>query len=291
MFETYKIVVLVPAFNEEANIGRTLESLLNQSIKPYWILIGDNDSEDNTAAIARRTLEKHSFRNYMVIRVRRYPDMGKLNINFVYSALNKALEKLHIDPEYIAAIEADVVLEDKYFEKLTGYFEKNPKLCIAGGRLEPLGLPRDPFPLRINVNLWGGNRLYRASCWRKINQYIDIAYLPAWDTDHVILALLLGYHVMQVPQAESYTKRTIRLFRGKPKGITDALHGLPFWWALYKAFQYRDLSYIRWYIAARSKKPKISEKLGPQPIARLETIRSIYRYAANKTLISKLGLR
>ena len=279
-----KIAVLIPAYNEEENIGNTLESLLNQTIKPHWILIGDNESTDNTIATARRTLEKHGYTNYKIIRVKRIPDLGKLNINIVYSTLNKALQKLQANPDYVATIEADVILEPLYLEKLIRYFKKNPKLCIAGGKLEPLGLPKDPFPLKVNVNLWGGNRLYRADCWRKLNQHIDIAQLPAWDTDHVILALHHGYHVTQVPQAKSHTKRGIRTFKGKPKGITDAQHGLPLWWAIYKTIQYQDPIYIQWYITTRIKKPN------PQTTKKLKPIKTIYQYAATHTLITKLKI-
>jgi len=282
---TVRIVVLTPVYNEEESIGYMLESLLEQSVKPYYVLIGDNESSDNTVAVAKRVFEKNGFENYRIIRVRRFPDLGKLNINLAYSALNKAMTRLGLSPDYVALIEADVVLEERYFEKLLKYFEKNPKLCIAGGPLEPLGLPRNPFPLRVNMNLWGANRLYRSECWRRLNEYVDIAYLPAWDTDHVVLALLLGYHVTQAPFAKSHTKRGINPFRGKPKGITDALHRLPLWWSLYKALQYRDPEYLKYFILTKLGKAIVTHKYAKE----LSLIGDVYRYAATRVLISRLS--
>ena len=48
------ISVIVPAYNEQALIGRCLDSLLNQSLdkEAYEIIVIDNGSTDATASIA-----------------------------------------------------------------------------------------------------------------------------------------------------------------------------------------------------------------------------------------------
>lgn len=50
-----KVSIIMPAFNEERNIGRALQTLVEQtiSIKSFEVLVIDNGSRDNTAAIAR----------------------------------------------------------------------------------------------------------------------------------------------------------------------------------------------------------------------------------------------
>ena len=48
-----KVSVVIPALNEEKNIGKCLESLKNQKEKPYEIIVVDNYSEDKTAQIAK----------------------------------------------------------------------------------------------------------------------------------------------------------------------------------------------------------------------------------------------
>jgi GT2 family glycosyltransferase len=115
-------------------------------VGPDIVLIGDNESTDATVALARGILEKARV-DYEVIRVKRYPELGKLNINNVLYHLTRHLSKSSRSLDYVAVIEADVVLERKYFEKLINVFENHGKLCIAGGVLKPLGLPRDVFPL------------------------------------------------------------------------------------------------------------------------------------------------
>jgi 4,4'-diaponeurosporenoate glycosyltransferase len=48
------VSVVIPARNEEANLGRLLESLKRQSPGPMEVIVVDDQSEDGTAAVARR---------------------------------------------------------------------------------------------------------------------------------------------------------------------------------------------------------------------------------------------
>ena len=281
-----RIAVLMPVYNEEQTIVKTLKTIINQSIPPTLILIGDNESTDRTAFIAKKFLNTLGFKNYKVIKVNRYPELGKLNIKIVYSVLIKILKKYYHDEiDYIATVEADTYLESTYFEKVIQHFKEDSKLCIAGGVLEPLGLLQDPYPLMIpNTGLWGTGRLYKARCLFKISKIIDTIYLPSWDTDHVILAYILGHHVSQIPEAKAYTTRTPREYRGLPKAIRDSGHNLPLWWVLYKAVKKIDLEYLIHYVVIkvrliihfryrRNRKP-------------LKYVNDIYRNAINKLFIT-----
>lgn len=46
------VSVIIPARNEEKNIGRLMDSIRGQSLAPLEIIVVDDDSEDRTAAIA-----------------------------------------------------------------------------------------------------------------------------------------------------------------------------------------------------------------------------------------------
>lgn len=278
------IAVLMPAYNEERYISIALKSLLYQTLRPSVILIGDNEATDNTPKKAYEIL-RDSDVEFRVIRVKRYPELGKLNINNVYYVLTRVLKCIYgNDVDYVATIEADTALEGRYFEKIVKIFEKDEKLCITGGLLYPLGLIRDPFPLtRVSVNLWGANRVYRANCWLQLNEIVDLRMLPAWDTDHVLLALLLGYHVYPVPHARSITLRSVNPFRGRAKGWVDAMHGLPIWWALYKTVEYRDINYLRGYVESLVKVPY--NNVNPY----LFKIKEIYRSASYSVMLKKIN--
>lgn len=47
-----RISVVIPAYNEEKNIGSCLRALGSQTVKPYEIIVANNNSTDKTAAIA-----------------------------------------------------------------------------------------------------------------------------------------------------------------------------------------------------------------------------------------------
>jgi glycosyltransferase involved in cell wall biosynthesis len=48
-----KISVIVPAYNEARYLGRCLDSLKNQSVSSFEIIVVDNNSDDDTVPIAR----------------------------------------------------------------------------------------------------------------------------------------------------------------------------------------------------------------------------------------------
>jgi glycosyltransferase involved in cell wall biosynthesis len=56
-----RVSVVIPCFNEEANIGRCLDSLLSQKAKPHEIIVVDGGSKDRTAEIVK-SFQKRSGR-------------------------------------------------------------------------------------------------------------------------------------------------------------------------------------------------------------------------------------
>jgi glycosyltransferase involved in cell wall biosynthesis len=53
------ISVIIPSYNEEKVIGRTLQKLRNQNTKiPYEIIVCDNNSNDRTVSIAKKYADK-----------------------------------------------------------------------------------------------------------------------------------------------------------------------------------------------------------------------------------------
>lgn len=71
-FPASKVSVIIPARNEEANIGRCLESLSAQDYPNFEIIVVDDRSQDRTAQIVRE-LARQDFR-IRLVQVERLPD-------------------------------------------------------------------------------------------------------------------------------------------------------------------------------------------------------------------------
>lgn len=46
-----KYIVIIPAYNEAAYLAKTLQSLALQTLLPEWVLVVNDSSTDQTAAI------------------------------------------------------------------------------------------------------------------------------------------------------------------------------------------------------------------------------------------------
>ena len=101
--ESEQISVIIPLYNKEAEIERTLLSVINQSLQPREIIVVDDGSTDSSADIVRRIIERYPEHN---IRLVSQTNAG------VSAARNRGIEEA--TGEYIALLDGD----DCY---LTGY--------------------------------------------------------------------------------------------------------------------------------------------------------------------------
>ncbi|MEM2914649.1 MAG: glycosyltransferase family 2 protein, partial [Candidatus Bathyarchaeia archaeon] len=100
-FDNSTITAIVPAFNEEKSIGKTLESLLNQTKKLEQIIVVDDGSTDRTSEVVE------NFRNVTLIKNHRR--IGKAE------SINRVLELISTD--FVIIVDADTVLEESFAEK------------------------------------------------------------------------------------------------------------------------------------------------------------------------------
>jgi glycosyltransferase involved in cell wall biosynthesis len=130
------ISVVIPAFNEERNIGQCLAALKNQNFprQNYEIIVVDNNSTDKTAQIARKMGAK-------VI-----PEKTQ---GYVF-ALRKGCSAAK--GEIITITDADTLVPFDWLKKIYQAYQKNPQVVCVGGRviLEP------KVPLAVLVELLFG---------------------------------------------------------------------------------------------------------------------------------------
>jgi len=128
-----RVAVLVPAYNEETVIVRTIRSVLNSDYKNLHVIVIDDGSTDRTAevACAAYAAEIKAGR----VQVLTKPNGGKA------AALNYALDRL--TEEIYVGIDADTVIAADAISKLIPHFE-DPMIGAMAGNAK----------VGNRVNLW-----------------------------------------------------------------------------------------------------------------------------------------
>lgn len=100
---TILISIIIPAFNEDASITKTLQSCINSDYKNREIIVIDDGSIDNTRALAMAISDDHP--NHRIRVLTANPNQGKAE------ALNLGLG--HAKGEIIVTLDADTRFENK----------------------------------------------------------------------------------------------------------------------------------------------------------------------------------
>lgn len=121
----YSLSVLVPAYNEEDTIGKTIESIFDSDYLIKELIVLNDGSSDKTGEIAESFLKKFS-----KLKVINKENSGKAD------SLNQGIEIA--TGELIAVVDADSYPEKDAFSKLVGFFD-DEKVGVA----TPFIVPRN----------------------------------------------------------------------------------------------------------------------------------------------------
>ena len=123
-----KYVIITPAHNEEANIEKTLHSMVSQTILPEkWVVVSDG-STDNTDKIVKRYAIQHDWMEFV-----RMPTHSDRQFAAKVHAFKAGYEKVKdLDYEIIGNLDADISFEKDYLAFLLNKFSENPELGVAG---------------------------------------------------------------------------------------------------------------------------------------------------------------
>lgn len=128
-----RVAVLIPAYNEEKVIVRTVRSVLHSDYENLRVIVVDDGSKDRTADVAREAYEREIRAGR--VQVLEKPNGGKA------AALNYALD--HVDEEFYVGIDADTVIASDAISKLLPHFE-DPEIGAVAGNAK----------VGNKVNLW-----------------------------------------------------------------------------------------------------------------------------------------
>ncbi len=160
--------IVIPAYNEERYIGACLDSIAAQIVKPAEVIVVDNNSTDETVAVASK-----------------YPFVKVLQESRQHQVFAQATGFKAAKGDILGRIDADSILPPDWVKKIIKAFDGDPKLVAVTGGADPYDVPMKLLGSAIfhgyiylvglivgHRMLWGANCALRASSWRKIKDEV-----------------------------------------------------------------------------------------------------------------------
>jgi cellulose synthase/poly-beta-1,6-N-acetylglucosamine synthase-like glycosyltransferase len=119
-----KVVLLIPAYNEEKVIERTIRAALRSSYRNLRVIVIDDGSKDKTLEVARDSFRREETAGRVLILTK--PNSGKAD------ALNFGLAHLRPDEEIFVGIDADTVIARDAVALLVPHFLNSRVGAVAG---------------------------------------------------------------------------------------------------------------------------------------------------------------
>jgi peptidoglycan-N-acetylglucosamine deacetylase len=129
-----RVAILIPAYNEEKVIERTIQGALDSDYPNLRVIVIDDGSKDGTLEIARRTFADEEAAGKVLVLTK--PNGGKAE------ALNFGLEHIG-NAEIFVGIDADTIIAPDAIARLVPHF-LNPKVAAVAGNAK----------VGNRVNLW-----------------------------------------------------------------------------------------------------------------------------------------
>jgi len=199
-----RYILTTPVKDEEENLPGLIKSIVEQTVRPHLWVIVDDGSTDNTPKIIKEAIKKHEWIKSISLE-EGIRDRGPHLANVMKKGFDFAIKyckKNGIVFDYVGNVDADVILEDSYFEKLLKKFENNPKLGIASGGL---WLINGNQTIYMNNRFPdGGDILYRKKCFEDCG---GIPLTDLWDSVLNVKAKLRGWEVKRFDDCKAFVMR------------------------------------------------------------------------------------
>lgn len=164
-----RLLIITPARDEGKYIAHTIRSVVAQTHRPArWIIVDDN-SRDDTAALAEAAAREHPW--IQVVRRQSSPErrVGPGVIEAFYDGLSRVSLA---DFDFLCKLDADLEFQPTYFENLLHQFALNPSLGTISGKCHiPVG---DKLVLERTGDQFshGVAKLYRRECFEQIGGFV-----------------------------------------------------------------------------------------------------------------------
>jgi biofilm PGA synthesis N-glycosyltransferase PgaC len=200
-------VIVTPAFNEAEYIGKTIDSVLGQSVKPQLWVIVDDGSMDRTADVVKKYASQYQWIHY----VYRQKVTGQSYYGSNVYAIAEGIQHLqNLEYDFLAILDADISLPQDYYETIIRRMEQYEKLGIASGvyenlihgKLEPVLNDRRSTPKALMV--------FRNKCYKEIGGFLPMKF-GGEDTVACFTARMKGWKVWSFPD--------IKVVHHRPTGM------------------------------------------------------------------------
>ncbi|MDP5028659.1 MAG: glycosyltransferase family 2 protein, partial [Flavobacterium sp.] len=185
-----KYYIIIPAYNEEAFMALTLQSLVEQTVLPTKIVVVNDNSTDKTPEIVSDFASKYPF----ITLVNKKSDNIHLPGSKVIQAFHEG-EK-HIDENYdiIVKVDADLIFPKNYFETIIKHFQSDENIGMVGGfcYIEKIGdwvLEN----LTDKDHIRGALKAYRKTTYQQIG---GLKPAMGWDTVDELLCKFYNWKVV-----------------------------------------------------------------------------------------------
>lgn len=181
-----KYTIIIPFKNESLNFPGVLDSIINQTLEPFEVLLVDDKSTDNSLNIIKSYIKKY---DYMKIlshdgKNTSYQLGGKIVDIFHYGMRN-----CDIKTEWIIKLDADITFGINFMEEISSKVNLKKYGIVSG----------TPYEFRNNKKvidyspIWhthGQFKIYNVKCLKEMGGVISDL---AWDGADNIIARSLGW--------------------------------------------------------------------------------------------------
>jgi len=190
------VSVIIPARNEESNIGQLLADLENQVYNVFEVIVVDDHSEDNTVKVVEGFMERNSR-----FRVLANSGVGKK------TALTLGVQSSK--GSIVITTDADCRVSREWISTLVGSFSNDGvKMVIASVRMEAnsafsnlqaiefasligSGMAMAAWKLPVMCN--GANLAFRKSVFEEVGGYEGNLHIPSGDDEFLMRKVLNAY--------------------------------------------------------------------------------------------------
>lgn len=207
--------VLVTPCRDPDLIGDLIDSVVSQTALPReWVIVLHNTCEKKYIEISNYVLQ-HGW--ISVIKVD--DDSKRRRGAQIARIVNLAISNITQDWTYLSKIDADMVLEFDYFERIFSKFIENEKLGIASGACYLIEGEKRYEERVADQHTRGGLKTYRRQCFDEIG---GIREVDGWDGVDNIAANMAGWETSNYADIPVFHRRRTGSHNGSIHGCFEA---------------------------------------------------------------------